>query len=1091
MFPFWDLVIAPVFDAVGARRVVEIGALRGNTTELMLDRLGAEAELHVIDPVPQFDPGEHERAFPGRYHFHRGLSVDVLPELPPVDVALVDGDHNWYTVYNELQALAATSAAHDEPLPVLILHDVSWPYGRRDLYYAPETIPEEHQQPHVQQGIKPGDPGTLAQGGLNRSMWNATREGGPRNGVMTALEDFLAGYEHPVRLVVIPIYFGLAVVADQRRLASHPALAAVLDRLESRDGAQELLELAESTRLRAMLFQENVSHHRERLAQRTTSRYLDLLKGALLDDHYIENELRIDHLLSCVRRGTPPTEGMLRDPMRWMRDKFQRIRGAHRNGRWHDDKGPIPTYFAYTTMGRRRLDHLQGCLDVVRDEGVEGDLVVCGAGRGGGGVFVRGYLDAWQHNRPTVWVADRFLSTPAEDPEDADAPPPAATGGADLNQVRDAFDRFDLLDERVRFLQGPPADTLPGADIDKVALVQLGAGIGEDAEQALDALYDRLSIGGFVVVEDHRQGACRAAVRRFRERRGIDEPLEKVDWAGVAWRKEEARPADDEAVPAVRPARHAPLVRPRAKDRCDLTVVVVFHDMRREAERTLYSLSRAYQEGVDDLDYEVIAVENGSSPDQRLGERFVTSFGPEFHYIDMKGRATTSPVPALNRGIRAGRGDAFALMIDGAHVLTPGVLHHGMAGLRTYEPAIVATQQWYVGPGQQGDAMLGGYDQAAEDKLFTRIAWPSEGYRLFDIGHFIGERDWLDGLWESNCLFAPRDLLAQVGGFDESFDMPGGGYANLELYERLGSTPDLNVVTILGEGSFHQSHGGTTTNAAEVDERRRRITSYAEHYADLRGRGFRGHHKRISYVGGLTQDICRTRARRRTAALFRPEGPDLAGLPTEPSPMPQDLGVAFTDAWWRTLAWQEASWIGTTVGMPPGDLFAYQELVASLRPDWIVEVGARGGGRSAFLADVAELVGHGRVLSVDEADPADLPTHERITRVRGGTTDEATVAAVRRHVGDDARVLLILGSRQPRTTVQREFDAYAPLVPPGSYAIVEDTIVNGHPVWPDFGPGPAEAARQILAANPDFVVDPLMERYPPTFNPGGFLRRVR
>ena len=87
-------------------------------------------------------------------------------------------------------------------------------------------------------------------------------------------------------------------------------------------------------------------------------------------------------------------------------------------------------------------------------------------------------------------------------------------------------------------------------------------------------------------------------------------------------------------------------------------------------------------------------------------------------------------------------------MIDGAHVLTPGVLRFGLAGLRTYAPAIVATQQWYVGPGQQGDAIDDGYDTAYEDRLFDTIDWPHDGYRLFDIGHFIGDRDWLDGVWE-------------------------------------------------------------------------------------------------------------------------------------------------------------------------------------------------------------------------------------------------------------------------------------------------------------------------------------------------------
>ena len=156
MFPLWDVAIAPVLHAAHARRVVEIGALRGETTDRMLDDLGPDAELHVIDPEPAFDPAEHERRFPGRYQFHRGLSLDVLPTLGPIDAALIDGDHNWYTVYNELRLLAEGARRHGTDLPVLILHDVLWPYGRRDLYYAPERIPAEFRQPYARAGMNPG-----------------------------------------------------------------------------------------------------------------------------------------------------------------------------------------------------------------------------------------------------------------------------------------------------------------------------------------------------------------------------------------------------------------------------------------------------------------------------------------------------------------------------------------------------------------------------------------------------------------------------------------------------------------------------------------------------------------------------------------------------------------------------------------------------------------------------------------------------------------------------------------------------------------------------------------------------------------------
>ena len=137
MFPFWEVAVAPVLEAAAAKRITEIGALAGQNTELMLKRLGPTVELHVIDPVPQFDPVEHEKRFGGQYIFHRDLSLNVLEKLEPMDAVLLDGDHNWYTVFHELQQIAGVSRKAGAPLPVLILHDVCFPYGRRDLVLRP------------------------------------------------------------------------------------------------------------------------------------------------------------------------------------------------------------------------------------------------------------------------------------------------------------------------------------------------------------------------------------------------------------------------------------------------------------------------------------------------------------------------------------------------------------------------------------------------------------------------------------------------------------------------------------------------------------------------------------------------------------------------------------------------------------------------------------------------------------------------------------------------------------------------------------------------------------------------------------------
>jgi cephalosporin hydroxylase len=1093
MFPLWDVAIAPVLAAARVRRVVEIGALRGETTVKMLHDLGPDAVLHVIDPVPDFDPREHERQFAGRYYFHEALSLDVLPTLEPMDAALIDGDHNWYTVYHELKLLAEGARRGGAPLPVLILHDVLWPYGRRDLYYAPDQIPDEYRQPYEQKGMRPGAKRLIPRGGLNPTMHNAELEGGPRNGVMTGLDDFVAEYDKPVRRVHLPIYFGLAIVVEEERLAREPDLAAALDRLESDEGRFDLLQVAEEVRLRAMIFQHNVFFQRSEQVERATARYLKVVKSALLNEHYLENEVRFESLSGSAKAERRAAD-KLRDPVRYDTESYRRF-ARQRLGPAGPEQHTANSFLPFTAMGRTQLDHLERCLDTIRADSVSGDLIECGTGRGGGAIFMRAYLDGWELPDRSVFVADRFRSSP--DPDKAPQLLAQGIAGflADLNLVRDGFARFDLLDDRVRFLEGAMHATLRDAPVGDLALIRIGPGIGGEARAVLDRLYDRVTVGGFVVVDQRAHTSVREQVAAFRAERGITTQIERVDDFAIAWRKSasdvRAPVVDTPAADAAGEAR-PPLAPDAPTDAVDLSVVVVFYNMRREAARTLQSLSRSYQEDINGIEYEVIVVENGSRDDEKLGAEFVESFGREFRYLDLGAEAAPSPAAALNRGIGEGRGRAFALMIDGAHVLTPGVLHFGLAGLSTYAPAIVATQQWYVGPGQQGDVMRDGYDQAYEDRLFDSIRWPSAGHRLFEIGHFIGDRDWLDGMWESNCMFVPRRLLAQVGGFDESFAIAGGGYANLELYERLGSSPDVTVCTIMGEGSFHQVHGGTTTNQIDAAERRSRIFGYSQEYADLRGRPFKGPGKPMHFVGRIPNvSARRSKARRMSTDAFA-EGATagIDGGPAEtPVPVPDELKWAFTEAVWRSLPWANTTWLGHQVGTAPTDLLAYQEVIAAARPDWVIETGAGDGARALFLASICDLVGHGEVVAIGETLADDRPQHPRLRYERGVASDPATSATVRALVGAGT-AFVVLGSCTDRSTTVREFEAYAPLVPVGSYVVVTDTIVNGHPVWPAFGPGPTEAVKQILTAHGEFVADALMEKYSLTFNPGGFLRRV-
>ena len=225
-------------------------------------------------------------------------------------------------------------------------------------------------------------------------------------------------------------------------------------------------------------------------------------------------------------------------------------------------------------------------------------------------------------------------------------------------------------------------------------------------------------------------------------------------------------------------------------------------------------------------------------------------------------------------------------------------------------------------------------------------------------------------------------------------------------------------------------------------------------------------------------------ARRRTR-----RGPD--GIPDAPELVPDELKAAFVDAYWRSLAWQQTTWLDRPVTNPPTDLIVYQELVSHVRPDWIVEIGANNGGRTRFFASICDLLGHGRIVTVDDRRGSDPMQHERISFVEGVPSSSEAVAQVRALTGDEPRSLVILASRGGAMRIAQEFRAYAPLVPVGSYVVVENTIVNGHPVWPGYGPGPEEALRRILATDGDFVQDTSLEKHALTFNKGGFLRRIR
>lgn len=159
----------------------------------------------------------------------------------------------------------------------------------------------------------------------------------------------------------------------------------------------------------------------------------------------------------------------------------------------------------------------------------------------------------------------------------------------------------------------------------------------------------------------------------------------------------------------------------------------------------------------------------------------------------------------------------------------------------------------------------------------------------------------------------------------------------------------------------------------------------------------------------------------------------------------------------------------------PTDLWIYQEIMAEVRPSTIIETGTWMGGSALFFAGLCDLLGQGRVLTIDVERRRPIPEHPRLTFLQGSSTAPKTLATVREHVGEGGRVLVVLDSDHSYDHVLEELRLYGPMVTPGSHLIVEDTNVNGNPVLPSWGAGPMEAVSTFLGERDDFVADRLRE----------------
>lgn len=531
----------------------------------------------------------------------------------------------------------------------------------------------------------------------------------------------------------------------------------------------------------------------------------------------------------------------------------------------------------------------------------------------------------------------------------------------------------------------------------------------------------------------------------------------------------------------------APLCRAAATGTVALSVIVNFYNMQREAARTLTSLSRNYQAESGELDYEVLCIDNGSNPP--MDPDWIASFGPQFRLV-RPSRQLASPCAALNEAALTARGNYLAVMIDGAHVLSPGVFREARQAWREHPDAVVALRHWFIGGDQRWLAMAG-YTREQEDRLFERIRWPANGYELFRIGAPIGENPepWFDGLSESNCLMLPTTLFDRIGGFDEAFDQPGGGFANLDLWRRVSGAATGPLVSLIGEASFHQFHDGTTTNVDDA-EKDVRVRAYANTYRTLRGEEFAGvHRSRLNFRGCMPSEFA-TGVRQRTLLPMR--------LGVTGRIRPGQLALHFDEGAQSHLQsvyaecglQDDVTWLGQPTGVAPADLVSLHQIIHMLRPDAIVAAGAQPG-LVAFIDSTLLAAGNmaARILHVDIAPATSIKPPVRVTLLHGSSDDPHVLATVRHWVGSSETVLVLHAVDADTARAPATLQAFGALVSYQSWLVCLGTLF-GQP-WLGYSTHQhLQAIREFTSGDSSFVIDRSWNRQLISTCPSGFLRKI-
>ncbi|WP_169741526.1 CmcI family methyltransferase [Beijerinckia mobilis] len=526
-----------------------------------------------------------------------------------------------------------------------------------------------------------------------------------------------------------------------------------------------------------------------------------------------------------------------------------------------------------------------------------------------------------------------------------------------------------------------------------------------------------------------------------------------------------------------------------------LSIVVVGYKMARELPRTIRSLSPQFQRGIDAADYEIIVVDNGSPcpPD----ETDVRQWSANARLIVME-QATASPVAAINRGLDEAKGAVIGVFIDGARMASPGLLSAALGASQIHPRAVVGTLAFHLGPDVQMRSVHAGYDQLVEDALLAQCRWEEDPYHLFEISVFAGSsaQGWFTLPSETNALFLHRGHWREIGGYDSRFITPGGGLANLDIWERLCSDPTARIIMLLGEATFHQFHGGIATNNPQSPWQ-----IFHDEYVALRGKPFTPPQNDPLLVGRLPPAAKSSFDRSVAIATHT--------IPPHPrDPVARPCSIATGQRGFESCIPPELL-AGIQNGVlhsryrdvpflkSPFDIALYMQFFSRKNFHTVIEIGSKFGGSALWFADL--MSNHGRdnprVVCVD-IKPLASYTDDRIIVLTGDASNLKACLTSDLLAGLRHPWLVVEDSSHFYEQSQATLEFFHDWLQPGDYIVVEDGIVTHltEEIYRRYENGPNRAVSDFLLKYPaSYQLDTeICDFYGrnATYNPNGWLARV-